>query len=247
MTGLEAGMDALSLFLQEVSLVSDADQIDEGGDAVTLMTLHTAKGLEYPVVFMVGMEEGILPHARSIESGDDEEMAEERRLAYVGITRAKRRLYLLHAFRRTLWGSSQTQESSRFLADIPAHLLRGMVDKQARREASYSRATSWDDGGSDWGGTTQRERSTTRQSNWSPGESSPSSPSSGQTIRRPSSGSTAKPVTQYRSRQSVQHPTFGVGTVIDALIVGRDEEVSVAFPGVGIKKFLASMAVLKIL
>ncbi len=244
--GPETGMDALSLFLQEVSLVSDSDQLDDGGDAVTLLTLHTAKGLEYPVVFMVGMEEGILPHARSIESGDDEEMAEERRLAYVGITRAKRRLYLLHAFRRTLWGSSQTQESSRFLADIPTHLLRGMVDKQARREASYGRATSWDSDDSLFGGVNRRERAITRQSNWSPGESSgsssPSNPSSGQTIRRPSSGSTAKPVTQYRSRQSVKHAQYGVGTVIDAIVVGRDEEVTVAFPGIGIKKFLASMA-----
>lgn len=248
MTGLDAGMDALSLFLQEVSLVSDADQLDEGGDAVTLLTLHTAKGLEYPVVFMVGVEEGILPHARSIESGDDEEMAEERRLAYVGITRAKRRLYLLHAFRRTLWGSSQTQDSSRFLADIPTHLLRGMVDKHARREASYSRATSWDSGdlSSGWGGTTQRERSITRQNYWSPDEHSGSSVSGNQPIRRPESRKQAKPATQYKSRQSVQHPTHGVGTVIDSIVVGRDEEVTVAFPGVGIKKFLASMANLTI-
>jgi DNA helicase II / ATP-dependent DNA helicase PcrA len=247
MAGLDAGMDALSLFLQEISLVSDSDQLDDGGDAVTLLTLHTAKGLEYPVVFMVGMEEGILPHARSIESGDDEEMAEERRLAYVGITRAKRRLYLLHAFRRSLWGSSQTQESSRFLADIPTHLLRGMVDKQSRREASYGRATSWDDDSSGGrGGSTQRERSTARQSYWSPGESSGSGTSGGasseQSIRLPRSGGKAKPVTQYKSRQSVQHPTHGVGTVIDSIVVGRDEEVTVAFPGVGIKKFLASMA-----
>jgi DNA helicase-2/ATP-dependent DNA helicase PcrA len=189
------------------------------------------------------MEEGILPHARSIESGDDEEMAEERRLAYVGITRAKRRLYLLHAFRRTLWGSSQTQDSSRFLADIPTHLLRGMVDKQSRREASYGRATSWDDDSSNnWGGTTQRERSISRQSYWSPGESSGKSASGEQSIRLPRSGGKAKPVTQYKSRQSVQHPTHGVGTVIDSIVVGRDEEVTVAFPGIGIKKFLASMA-----
>jgi len=245
MTGLDAGMDALSLFLQEVSLVSDADQIDEGGDAVTLMTLHTAKGLEYPVVFMVGMEEGILPHARSIESGDAEELAEERRLAYVGITRAKRRLYLLHAFRRSLWGSSETQDASRFLADIPTHLLRGMVDKQSRREASYGRATSWDSDGSNRGGSTQREHSTARQNYWSPGESRAKSSSSEQSIRLPRGGGKAKPVTQYKSRQSVQHPTHGVGTVIDSIVVGRDEEVTVAFPGIGIKKFLASLANLK--
>lgn len=241
MAGLEAGMDALSLFLQEVSLVSDADQIDEGGDAVTLMTLHTAKGLEYPVVFMVGMEEGILPHARSIESGDEEDMAEERRLAYVGITRAKRRLYLIHVFRRSLWGSSETQEASRFLADIPTHLLRGMVNKQARREASYSRATSWDSGSSLLGGTTRRERDIARQSYWSPGESESNKSPDPKTVRRFSSGGKANAETQFRRRQSVQHAQFGVGTVIDAVLVGREEEVTVAFPGVGIKKFLASM------
>ena len=107
MAGLLPEQTALTLFLEEVSLVSDADQVEEGSGAVTLMTLHTAKGLEYPVVFMVGMEDGILPHSRSMESGDPEDMEEERRLCYVGITRAKRRLYLVHAFRRSLWGDSQ--------------------------------------------------------------------------------------------------------------------------------------------
>lgn len=86
MEALQPGQTPLGLFLQEVSLVSDVDEIDEGAGAVTLLTLHMAKGLEYPVVFIVGMEEGILPHSRSLESGDPEDMAEERRLAYVGIT-----------------------------------------------------------------------------------------------------------------------------------------------------------------
>lgn len=246
MVGLEEGLDPLTLFLQEVSLVSDADQIDEGGDAVTLMTLHTAKGLEYPVVFIVGLEEGILPHARSIESGDEEDLAEERRLAYVGITRARRRLYLLHAFRRSLWGSSETQEPSRFLAEIPTRYLRGMVDKQTRREASYSRATSWDSGGSFFG-STQRERSIARQSYWSPDNSDSSAQSSRQPSGRPSRSAPPKVETRYRRRQSVQHAQYGVGTVIDAVIVGREEEVTVAFPGVGIKKFLASMDNLTVL
>ncbi len=101
------------------------------------MTLHTAKGLEYPVVFMVGLEDGILPHSRSMESGDPEDMEEERRLCYVGITRAKKRLYLVHAFRRSLWGGSEVQEPSRFLDEIPADLLSGMVNRQGRRRQSY--------------------------------------------------------------------------------------------------------------
>ena len=94
MSALEPEQSPLGLFLEEVSLVSDSDQLDDSAGAVTLLTLHTAKGLEYPVVFIVGMEEGILPHSRSLESGDAEDMAEERRLTYVGVTRAKKRLYL---------------------------------------------------------------------------------------------------------------------------------------------------------
>ena len=119
-----------------------------------------------------------------------------------------------------------------------------MVDKQARRQASYGRATNWDSG-SNWGGSTRRERSTTRQNYWTPEGNGGGSSSKKQASRRPSSGGKSRPKTEYKSRQSVQHPTHGVGTVIDSIVVGRDEEVTVAFPGVGIKKFLASMANLK--
>jgi len=143
MTELGEDQTPLGLFLEEVSLVSDSDQIDDEKGAVTLLTLHTAKGLEYPVVFMVGMEEGILPHNRSIESDDEEELQEERRLCYVGIPRAERRLYLTHAYRRSLWGDSEVQTPSRFIDEIPSNLLSGMVNKQQRREQSYQRSTSW--------------------------------------------------------------------------------------------------------
>jgi len=114
---------ALTVFLEEVSLVSEVDNLDEGTDAATLLTLHTAKGLEFSTVFIVGMEEGIFPHSRSF--GEPEEMEEERRLCYVGITRAMNRLYLLHAFRRTLYGSPQVGEPSRFITEIPKHLIKG--------------------------------------------------------------------------------------------------------------------------
>ena len=144
MSGLEAGMSPLGLFLQEVSLVSATDDLDQTSGAVTLLTLHMAKGLEFAAVFMVGLEEGLLPHSRSLESDDAEDMAEERRLAYVGITRAKQRLYLLHCFRRSLWGGSEVQEQSRFLGEIPVELLAGMVDHHSRRAASAQRMTSWD-------------------------------------------------------------------------------------------------------
>jgi DNA helicase II / ATP-dependent DNA helicase PcrA len=257
MPGLEENDSPLALFLQEVSLVSEADQVDEGAGAVTLMTLHTAKGLEYPIVFMVGLEEGILPHSRSLESGDAEDMEEERRLVYVGITRAKKRLYLVHAFRRSLWGSSEVQEVSRFILDVPEELLAGMVDRRARREAAYRRETTWDQdndyptqrpdhsrtagmGGRPRNRDTGAAQGTAaradapRQVYWSPGGGAnrPATPTEGREA-------------QYRRRDSVQHAQFGVGTVIESTLVGDDEEVTVAFPGIGIKKLLASVAKLK--
>ncbi len=111
----------LSAFLEEVALVSDVDGMDEAVNAPSLMTLHTAKGLEFDVVFLVGLEEGLLPHQRSFD--DPEEMAEERRLMYVGMTRARRRLYLVYAFRRRAWGESAVTQRSRFIDDIPPSLL----------------------------------------------------------------------------------------------------------------------------
>ncbi|MFC1974385.1 ATP-dependent helicase [Chloroflexota bacterium] len=115
--------NGLATFLEGVALVSDVDGLDERVDAVTLITLHQAKGLEFPVVFMVGMEEGILPHFRSFD--DPTQMEEERRLCYVGVTRAKQRVYLVRAFRRSLMGSSKVNGPSRFLSDIPQHLISG--------------------------------------------------------------------------------------------------------------------------
>ncbi|MBI4295261.1 MAG: UvrD-helicase domain-containing protein [Chloroflexi bacterium] len=112
---------SLSSFLEGVALVSDVDELDEKLDAVTLITLHQAKGLEFPVVFICGMEEGLLPHYRSLD--DPSQMEEERRLCYVGITRAKQRLYLTRAFRRSLMGSSTVNPPSRFLKDLPARLV----------------------------------------------------------------------------------------------------------------------------
>jgi len=111
----------LTSFLEGVALVSDVDGLDESAGAVTLITLHQAKGLEFPVVFIVGMEDGILPHFKSLD--DPSQMEEERRLCYVGITRAKKRVYLVRAFRRSLMGSSTVNRPSRFLSDIPRHLL----------------------------------------------------------------------------------------------------------------------------
>ena len=121
--------EGLTSFLEKVSLVSDIDNLDETADAVTLITLHQAKGLEFPAVFIVGLEEGILPHRKSFD--DPEQMEEERRLCYVGITRAKKHLYLLRSYRRSLFGGSTANPASRFLPDISRHLIssRGLWDE----------------------------------------------------------------------------------------------------------------------
>jgi len=123
------GLARVQAFLEAVSLVTDMDDVDEEG-AVTLMTLHTAKGLEYPIVFITGLEDGIFPHMRSL--GDPDELEEERRLCYVGITRAQERLYLCHAWSRMLFGSTDYYPPSRFLSEIPEELVRAIGEERGR-------------------------------------------------------------------------------------------------------------------
>ena len=130
-----AAEPTLTGFLEEISLITDTDRV-EGEDAgVTLMTLHNAKGLEYPVVFIIGMEEGVFPHIRSL--GDADQLEEERRLCYVGITRARERLYLLNAWSRSLWGGLNYNPASRFLSEIPGELV-SRADKKDQRRGSTS-------------------------------------------------------------------------------------------------------------
>jgi DNA helicase-2/ATP-dependent DNA helicase PcrA len=206
---------------------------------------------------LVGLEEGILPHSRSLESGDPEDLTEERRLAYVGITRAKQRLYLLHVFRRSLWGSSETQTASRFLDEIPSELLSGKVDKRGRRQAAYERATSWDSEDEPsslrptrslplrnpytWG--RESDASGTSPNSNTISRSTPSD--SGAMTRRGSTPASSTRTPRFKRRDSVQHAKFGVGTVIESNLTRTDEEVTIAFPGVGIKKLLVSLADLK--
>ena len=130
---------SLAAFLEQVSLISDIDTYDPSGNAVTLMTLHSAKGLEFPVVYIVGMEEGILPHRRS--ATDNEELEEERRLCYVGMTRAKEELIFSHAYKRTLMGQTQLSEPSRFLRDIPEELFAGAIPNRRRSQDTEWRST----------------------------------------------------------------------------------------------------------
>jgi DNA helicase II / ATP-dependent DNA helicase PcrA len=150
---------SLDGFLQEISLYADTDNLADTSSMLTLMTLHNAKGLEFPVVFIAGMEEGVFPHQRSL---DESNVEEERRLAYVGITRAMDRLYLVHARARTLWGSSQYNIPSRFLSEIPPSMYQKQVvggsptSWSGGRSGGWSaRADQWDeweDGGGGAGG-----------------------------------------------------------------------------------------------
>jgi DNA helicase-2/ATP-dependent DNA helicase PcrA len=133
--------EGLATFLEGVTLVSDVDGLDESVDAVTLITLHQAKGLEFPVVFIVGMEDGLLPHFRSFD--DPVQMEEERRLCYVGVTRAKQKVYLVRAFRRSLMGSSTVNKPSRFLNDIPQHLVSGGGWWQGEESRTAKTTYSW--------------------------------------------------------------------------------------------------------
>ena len=135
----EEPADGLATLLERISLVADVDSYEESEESITLITLHQAKGLEFPVVFIVGLEEGLLPHSRSMES--EEQLEEERRLCYVGITRAQRHLYLLRAFRRGFMGSTGPTVSSRFLREIPGHLVTGAKREQSVKPAS--KRSSW--------------------------------------------------------------------------------------------------------
>jgi DNA helicase-2/ATP-dependent DNA helicase PcrA len=192
--------------LAEVALVSDVDAYDEDGEGVTLITLHMVKGLEFPVVFMVGMEEGLLPHQRALDESAESikvdlaanEMAEERRLCYVGMTRAKDRLYLSCAFRRHLYGRSQPAFPSRFLADIPQSLL---ASPQGQAPVAPPRQG-------------YKERFQERQV-----QAAPAPP----------------PVQRFASGDRVTHPAFGVGTVVKSTLTRTDEELVVKFDKAGLK------------
>jgi DNA helicase-2/ATP-dependent DNA helicase PcrA len=203
----------LTEFLADVALVSDVDNLSDEVDAPTLLTLHAAKGLEFPVVFITGLEEGILPHQRSFD--DPEEMAEERRLVYVGVTRAKDRLYLTRVFRRALRGQSDVADPSRFLDDIPAELVQGTFGRAGQRVARSPRTSS-----------RRVDRLTDQVASWHPSF-------------RPQE---ERRVAQFRAGQRVRHSTFGEGIVIESRLQQDDEEVSVVFEDAGIKRLLASFA-----
>jgi DNA helicase-2/ATP-dependent DNA helicase PcrA len=220
---------ALTTFLEEVALVSDVDNLDEQVDAPTLLTLHSAKGLEFPVVFIVGMEEKLFPHSRSME--DAEQLEEERRLCYVGVTRAKEYLYLLHTFRRTLYGESELREPSRFLSDLPLELIKGREQKRARQQ----------DLGLDAGRYKGRQRASV--TSFRPGSVRQPRPAPSVDRRKPANVERSPSVElRFQTGDEVEHQMFGRGVVIESKASSGDEQVTVAFAGVGLKRLMASMA-----
>lgn len=243
---------SLSEFLEQIALVSEADNLEETPNATTLLTLHAAKGLEFPVVFITGLEDGLLPHSRSLDDG--EELAEERRLLYVGLTRAKDRVYLSHAFRRTYFGDSSVGVPSRFLLDLPVDVLDEVNSPSARRGESRQRASSWSSSSSSY--DARRATRSSAPSMWQ-GEQSPAyrQQARSQSLPRPraldidyseeKSGDRV-PEPQFKSGQRVEHERFGEGTVIESKLTGNDEEVTVAFKE-GVKRLAASFANLKVI
>ncbi|MBV9615108.1 MAG: UvrD-helicase domain-containing protein [Ktedonobacteraceae bacterium] len=260
---------ALELFLENVALVGGADTTqtsedgklvrDEQSDAVTLITLHAAKGLEFPVVFIVGMDEGSLPHSRSVSR--PEQLEEERRLAYVGFTRAMRRLYLIRARRRSIFGETQYTEPSRFLDDIPPMLISSPLGPGSGNSRQMtSRARSLTDRILDWGeddynqdpygsqdmgrvygSGTPRKSGTPPQ--WTPGHGAYSSPPVPPKISPAPVPKKAEPAKakgqQYRPGDHVRHDKFGEGLILKSEMEGGTEFVEVQFQGKYGKKRLS--------
>lgn len=231
--------DALTAFLESISLVSDLDSLEDKADALTLITLHQAKGLEYPVVFIVGMEEGLLPHSRSLE--DPAQMEEERRLAYVGITRAKERLYLMRAFRRGFRGGVEPSMPSRYLAEIPRELIvsPGQETKpQSPSSGSPARSPVRSNGRPARDVSASPVRSVRRVA------SAMNSVSTGK--RRSPQGAEISSSDAFAAGDKVKHAKFGDGIVTECKASGGDFEVTVAFKdGAGVKRLLMSFAKLE--
>lgn len=219
----------LSEFLEDVALISDIDSYNEDEDAVVLMTLHSAKGLEFPVVFIPGMEEGIFPGNQSMFS--EEDLEEERRLAYVGITRAKKKLYLISSQQRMLYGQTSRNMPSRFLREIPS----SVIDDQsvvARRSTGFTSARSGFSSGARGGSsyTSSSKIGSARQS-------SNSAHKFGQ-----AGNAAQKSNVDYNVGDTVSHKSFGTGTILTITPMGGDMLLEVAFDKAGTKKMMANYA-----
>lgn len=213
----------LENFLAHVALVSDIDDTELGEDAITLMTLHSSKGLEFPVVFLVGMEEGLFPHARTLM--DETEIEEERRLCYVGITRAKEKLFLSSTKMRTIYGNTVTYLPSRFLQEIPARLV-----KTIKRQERFSALENFKQVSEKYSARPQKPAST-----FNPHSFMPQKPAA-------AAGGTG---TRFNTGDRVSHNRWGEGMVVSVKDSPDGQEVKVAFAGAGVRSLLTKYAVLK--
>ncbi len=244
LVGAAREVEAADVFLEQISLVADTDDLDDDESEVLLMTLHAAKGLEFPIVFVIGLEDGVFPHVRALTEPD--ELEEERRLAYVGITRAREALHLSHAWARTMFGATQYNPPSRFLAEIPSALV---TEVQGRRRASRSGggggrgAAGGGDGTPDgrvWG-TGGRDR----------GEVSPARARREAALERRvdaavDAGGSAEPVGAaalgLKAGDDVRHAKWGDGVILDVEGQGDKSEALIRFPTVGEKRLLLAWA-----
>ena len=231
---------SLSGFLDEIALYTDLDSRADGDNCVTMMTMHAAKGLEFPQVFVVGMEEGLFPGNRAM--GDGAEMEEERRLCYVAMTRAREKLTLTNARQRTLYGRTTPCMPSRFLNEIPEENMEWLSKPQPRSESWEERDSDYGDRGygSSYGGYGQRSAApvVTRRE--------PAEPKAG-ALRSAAGASKAAPKAaapriQIQAGETVEHDAFGRGLVLSVRAMGGDALVEVAFDSVGTKKLMLKMA-----
>ena len=219
--GAEEGENGLEDFLAQISLISDVDETEQSDGNVTLMTFHAAKGLEFPAVFMAGMEEGLFPHSRTLL--DDMEIEEERRTCYVGITRAQRRLYLTYARQRTIYGRTELSRPSRFLAEIPEELVE-------HKAADFFAGSAHTRERSDvWG----RGTSGTRRAYMPP---PPQHTAADGSVIRPDAAA------KFTAGDAVRHSKWGDGRIVAISGEGEEAELTIAFPGEGIKKFVQKYA-----
>ena len=221
---LSEGEDALRAFLENVSLVSDIDSMNDGNGAVALMTLHSAKGLEFPVVFMIGMEENIFPTSRARNDMSNHAMEEERRLCYVGMTRAKQKLYLINARQRNIFGNESYNRKTRFIEEIPAELTvsdNPVKQPDAREQAEHTRG---------------------QRKNFHRYAMDTHALGDGTRDVRPAATPVSKTFEKY---QKVQHDKFGVGTVMEISGSGSSMLVSIDFGAAGVKRFAAAYAPIK--
>ena len=217
----ERGDEAsLQSFLEEMALVSDVDNMDESEHTVTLMTLHISKGLEFPNVFIVGMEEGLFPSARSYEGGDPDALEEERRLAYVGMTRAKENLFLTYARTRRVWGQEQSHPPSRFITEIPEKYLKSETSIRAPKFISRSNYGKPKHVYDDFDTMPDYENFSNEYSDEASG---------------------------YNKGMKVRHPTFGAGTIYSVEGKGEMQKVGVLFQNKTLKKFVIKYARLEII